>query len=157
LGLPGGVDGIATHIDEIEPMAVASASQSNKAARGTKRVCDACQVRFYDLLRDPIVCPSCGAQHTPVVQPVFEAGRRAAPTGGKTGWRQSVKRPAPVLPAPDPEIAIPAEAVADEVLEVATEEATEAVPDDDIVLEQEPDDADVSGLVDHDVEEPKER
>jgi hypothetical protein len=34
---------------------------------------------------------------------------------------------------------------------------TEIVADDEIVLEQEPDDADVSGLVDHDVEGPKEQ
>jgi uncharacterized protein (TIGR02300 family) len=157
LGSPGGVDGVATPIHEIEPMAVANTSQSNKVARGTKRVCDACQVRFYDLLRDPIVCPSCGAQHTPAVQQVIEVGRRGATAGGKTGWRQNNKRPGPVLPEPDPESAVRPEAVADEGLEVATEDAVAAVPDDDIVLEQEPDDADVSGLVDHGVEEPKER
>jgi hypothetical protein len=40
-------------------------------------------------------------------------------------------------------------------LEVAAEDATEAVADDDIVLEQDPDDGDVTGLVDH-AEEPKE-
>ena len=144
-----------THIDETEPMEAASAFQSQKAARGTKRLCDACQVRFYDLLRDPIVCPACGALHTPAVQTLFEVGRRAGTAGGKPAWRQSVKRP--VLPEPDPESAIRPEAVADEGLEVATEDAVAVVPDDDIVLEQEPDDADVSGLVDHGVEEPKER
>ena len=40
-------------------------------------------------------------------------------------------------------------------LEVAAEDATEPVADDDIVLEQDPDDGDVTGLVDH-AEEPKE-
>ena len=28
---------------------------------GTKRVCQSCGARFYDLGRSPIVCPSCGA------------------------------------------------------------------------------------------------
>jgi uncharacterized protein (TIGR02300 family) len=154
--LPDGVDGIATHSDEIEPMEVASASQSNKTARGIKRVCDACQVRFYDLLRDPIVCPSCGAQQTPMVQHAVEVGRRA-PAAGKTGWRQHIKKPSPMLPDADAEIAVRREDAAGEELETATEDAAEAVADDDIVLEHEPDDADVSGLVDHDVEEPKER
>tara|TARA_B100000579_G_C22136791_1_gene534604 strand:- start:75 stop:419 length:345 start_codon:yes stop_codon:yes gene_type:complete len=28
---------------------------------GTKRACPKCTVRFYDLNRDPIICPSCGA------------------------------------------------------------------------------------------------
>ena len=137
-------------------MDVASPSLSNKAARGTKRVCEGCQVRFYDLLRDPIVCPACGVQHTPVVQPVVEVGRRA-PGSGKTGWRQSTKRPGPVLPQPDPESADRPEAAAGEELEVAAEEVAGAAPEDDIVLEQEPDDADVSGLVDLDAEDPKER
>lgn len=26
---------------------------------GTKRVCLSCSARFYDMMRDPIVCPSC--------------------------------------------------------------------------------------------------
>jgi uncharacterized protein (TIGR02300 family) len=136
------------------PMTTTNASQSNKAARGTKRVCQACEVRFYDLLREPIVCPSCGAHYTPVVQPVVEVWRRAAPVAGKTGWRQSVKRPRPVLPEPDPESTVRPGASAAE--DAATEVVTEA-PENDIVLEQEPDDADVSGLVDLDVEKQKER
>jgi len=155
--LPDGVAGIATHIDEIEPMEVASASQSNRTARGTKRLCDACQVRFYDLLRDPIVCPSCGAQQTPMVQHAVEVGRRA-PATGKTSWRQNVKKPSPMLPDADAEIGVRPEATAGQELEMASEDtAAEADADDDIVLEHEPDDGDVSGLVDHDVEEPKDR
>ena len=27
---------------------------------GTKRTCPKCSVRFYDLNRDPLICPSCG-------------------------------------------------------------------------------------------------
>lgn len=27
---------------------------------GVKRVCPSCSTRFYDLQRDPILCPSCG-------------------------------------------------------------------------------------------------
>ncbi len=138
-------------------MTSATTTQSDKAARGTKRVCQACEVRFYDLWRDPIVCPSCGAQYTPVAQPTAEAGRRAAPVGGKTGWRQSVKRPTPVLPEPNPEDAIRPEAAEAEDLDVATEEVAGAAPEDDIVLDTEPEDADVSGLIEVDVEEPKER
>ena len=157
MGLPDGVAGIATHIDEIEPMEVASASQSNRTARGTKRLCDACQVRFYDLLRDPIVCPSCGAQQTPMVQHAVEVGRRA-PATGKASWRQNVKKPSPMLPDADAEIGVRPEATAGQELEMASEDtAAEADADDDIVLEHEPDDGDVSGLVDHDVEEPKDR
>jgi hypothetical protein len=137
-------------------MSTMNAAQSSKAVRGTKRVCQACEVRFYDLLREPIVCPACGAVHTPEVSRIVEIGARAAPMARK-GWRQGFKRPGPVLPEPDPESAAPPGAAAAEEQGVATEEVVEAVAEDDIVLEQEPDDADVSGLVDVDVEEPKER
>ena len=32
-----------------------------KAELGTKRTCPTCATRFYDLLKNPIVCPKCGA------------------------------------------------------------------------------------------------
>ena len=31
---------------------------------GVKRVCPSCSTRFYDLQRDPMVCPSCGHSTT---------------------------------------------------------------------------------------------
>lgn len=34
-----------------------------KAERGTKRVCRECGGKFYDLNRDPVVCPLCGAAY----------------------------------------------------------------------------------------------
>lgn len=42
-----------------------------KAEWGVKRICTSCGVRFYDLLRDPVVCPGCGAvvDVTVVVKP----------------------------------------------------------------------------------------
>ncbi len=36
---------------------------------GTKRTCQNCGARFYDLLRDPIVCPLCQATFDPDRQP----------------------------------------------------------------------------------------
>ncbi|MEO0620290.1 MAG: TIGR02300 family protein [Pseudomonadota bacterium] len=35
---------------------------SQKAARGTKRTCQSCSARFYDLENTPIICPMCGAE-----------------------------------------------------------------------------------------------
>jgi uncharacterized protein (TIGR02300 family) len=32
---------------------------------GTKRICQSCGAPFYDLRRDPIVCPKCGAVFDP--------------------------------------------------------------------------------------------
>jgi uncharacterized protein (TIGR02300 family) len=47
---------------------------------GVKRVCQSCGARFYDLMRQPIVCPACGA--------VFDLDaaarpRRSRPIAGK--------------------------------------------------------------------------
>jgi uncharacterized protein (TIGR02300 family) len=38
-----------------------------KAVWGLKRACQACGARFYDLQRDPISCPKCGAEYDPEV------------------------------------------------------------------------------------------
>jgi uncharacterized protein (TIGR02300 family) len=43
---------------------------------GTKRICPSCGTRYYDLLRDPIVCPKC---HTPFDPEAFLRARRARP------------------------------------------------------------------------------
>ena len=95
------------------------------------------------------MCPSCGAQYTAVARPILSAETRS-PTA-KTGWRsKAFKHPKPHLPIDDPEKRAP------EVAQEAAEETPSTVPEDDLVLEQEPDDADVTELVDHDVEEPKE-
>ena len=32
---------------------------------GLKRTCQSCTTRFYDLGRDPIICPKCGAEFDP--------------------------------------------------------------------------------------------
>ncbi|QQS14842.1 MAG: TIGR02300 family protein [Rhodospirillales bacterium] len=36
-----------------------------KAAWGTKRTCQGCGARFYDLNNNPIACPKCGHAHDP--------------------------------------------------------------------------------------------
>lgn len=97
------------------------------------------------------MCPSCGAQYTAVAKPVLSAETRATSPTAKTGWRsKAFKRPKPPLPVGEPQ------EDAAEISPDATEETPSAVPEDDLVLEQEPDDADVADLVDHGVEEPKE-
>ncbi|WP_421996659.1 TIGR02300 family protein [Reyranella sp.] len=34
-----------------------------KASWGTKRTCQSCSARFYDLNKGPIKCPKCGREH----------------------------------------------------------------------------------------------
>jgi uncharacterized protein (TIGR02300 family) len=119
-------------------------------ARGTKRVCASCETRFYDLARTPIVCPSCGVEYTATARP--PAANRTASPVGKTGWRRkSFKHPKPLPPVGDQEEELP------ETAQDPAEEAPSTVAEDDLVLEQEPDDANVTDLVDHNVDESKER
>ncbi len=123
-------------------------SARRKAMRGTKRTCQACEVRFYDLARSPIVCPMCGAHYAPPAEPIVQATKRSAPFANKTGWRsQPFKRTQPVLPATDVTPIDPSDSLA--VVDEAEETASD-VSEDRVVLEQEPDDGDVLSLVDHD-------
>ena len=43
---------------------------------GTKRICPSCGTRYYDLLRDPVVCPRCS---TPFDPEAFLKARRSRP------------------------------------------------------------------------------
>jgi uncharacterized protein (TIGR02300 family) len=118
-----------------------------KALRGTKRVCHACAARFYDLSREPIVCPSCGAHYVPDTPPIApEVGARAARFTDKAGWRsRSFKHP-------DPDVAPEVASTED-----GGEETLVPVASEDVVLEEEPDEADISGLVGHHESDSKER
>ncbi|NBR51687.1 MAG: TIGR02300 family protein [Alphaproteobacteria bacterium] len=35
---------------------------------GTKRVCEACGAKFYDLNKSPAVCPKCGHVYDPTLR-----------------------------------------------------------------------------------------
>lgn len=43
---------------------------------GTKRICPSCGTRYYDLMRDPVVCPKCS---TPFDPEAFLKSRRSRP------------------------------------------------------------------------------
>ena len=50
-----------------------------KAALGTKRICTGCEAKFYDLGKDPIVCPSCDTVYVIPKAPPPRGGRAYAP------------------------------------------------------------------------------
>jgi uncharacterized protein (TIGR02300 family) len=135
-------------------MTAMTATNSDKAARGTKRTCQACEVRFYDLLRDPIVCPSCGALYVLAVQALADVGARKAVTG-RAAWRHSAKRPAQVEPPQDTAIAAGSETEGTDI-EAASDEVASTSPEDETVLVEQDDESDFAGLVEL-VENPKER
>jgi len=113
---------------------------STKAERGTKRTCQnpECGSRFYDLNRDPIVCPICQT----VLQLVTSAeGPGAVASGQEAGTRSTARRggfpppaakPAPEAPAAeDDEDALPA---------IEGEDEAEVAEDDETFLEPEEED-----------------
>src|SRR6516165_3522005 len=80
-------------------------AEIGKAMRGTKRVCPECEARSYDLGRETIVCPACGAQYAPPSRPDADSGVRGAHLSGSSSWRgRSVK---PARPASETEAARP--------------------------------------------------
>src|SRR6185295_1891003 len=76
-----------------------------KSALGTKRVCTGCAAKFYDLGKDPIVCPTCDTVYVIPKAPPRPASRmtkRKTPKGtprtrrsqgSRTSRRTEPKRP----------------------------------------------------------------
>lgn len=113
---------------------------ASKAERGTKRTCQnaSCGSRFYDLNRDPIVCPICSSVYA---LPLSAGGSGAS----EAASQRRVKKP---------EFA---EAVEGDVPEIETEDALAdvegaeepiAAGDEETFLEQEEDEGgDVTGII----------
>lgn len=51
----------------------------SKPERGTKRQCLKCGTKYYDLNKDPIVCPSCGAPFVAAVTATEKVRSKAKP------------------------------------------------------------------------------
>jgi uncharacterized protein (TIGR02300 family) len=104
---------------------------STKAERGTKRTCQnpECGSRFYDLSRDPIICPICQSVFQLHITPAEAAAAAAA---SQEAARAAARRPKPeVVPTAEDEDALPA---------IEGEDETEAAEEDETFLEPEEED-----------------
>jgi uncharacterized protein (TIGR02300 family) len=122
---------------------------STKAQRGTKRTCQnpECGSRFYDLGRDPIVCPVCET-----VYALAMSANATAPAAEEKAARKPAKKPA-FVPAEAAKDAPEGEAE-DLVVIEGEEEETAAAEDDETFLEEEEEDgADVTGIIGGPVED----
>jgi uncharacterized protein (TIGR02300 family) len=124
-----------------------------KAELGTKRTCPSCAARFYDLLKNPIICPKCG---------VSFIAATLLPSKGDSAAAQI--KPREVQPAPVAEEVADVELVSledveegkveeDETAAVADvdlgeEEAAEGEEEDTFLEEDEEENADVTGYLD---------
>ena len=122
---------------------------SDKLARGTKRSCQSCNNRFYDLNHDPIVCPLCS---TPFVLTAVEVAAIAAEAAAKPkAAKPAMKEKVFALPdtPPDGE-ELPDMESTEALAEIEGEEAEIAddeTADDTFLEPEEGDESDVSGLI----------
>lgn len=123
-----------------------------KAELGTKRTCPSCAARFYDLLKEPIVCPKCGAS--------FIAAS-ILPSKGDMPAMAPAPKPREVesedLETADVELVSLEDAEAPDVADDDTagiedvdlgEESGEADEDDTFLVEEEEEGDNMSGLLD---------
>jgi uncharacterized protein (TIGR02300 family) len=122
-----------------------------KPELGLKRQCANCGAKFYDLNKDPIVCPKCDT--------VFQAAaltRAPAPAAARARDPEEE----PEVEAAGPEIVSLDEVEASENekdVAVADDEVDIAETTDDTFLEEEEEgEDDVSGLIDGDIEDDEE-
>ena len=96
-----------------------------KPVLGSKRVCVACQARFYDLTRTPALCPKCGVEQPPE-QP------RPRRLGGNVVEDKRPKKPVPEPGIEEVEVEGVEDAGDEDVLEDATdlEDDAEAITTD---------------------------
>jgi len=114
-----------------------------KADLGTKRLCASCGAKFYDLSKEPIVCPKCGTVF--VVAPVTSRGRpdAAAAAAAAAAASAAASRAAAAVSDDAPE---PADAELVSLEDVEAEEEGKKLPgtdagDDEIEIDQSLDDA----------------
>lgn len=126
-----------------------------KAELGTKRTCPSCAARFYDLLKNPIVCPKCGAN--------FVAASVLPSKGDMPAMAPAPKPRVAAEEADDievadvelvsledaeaPDVADDDETAGIEDVDLGEETADEA-EDDTFLVEEEEEGGDMSGLLD---------
>jgi uncharacterized protein (TIGR02300 family) len=119
-----------------------------KPELGAKRQCQSCGTKFYDLNKDPIACPKCGA-----IYQVVALTRSAARVVEEEEEGEVEKENAETVSLEEVEET----ETAAETIDVEDDVEIEASEsEDDTFLEEEEGDDDVSGLIDGDIESDEE-
>jgi uncharacterized protein (TIGR02300 family) len=125
-----------------------------KPELGEKRQCQNCGAKFFDLNKDPILCPKCGTvfQATPLSA---RASRASAPADDEETDTDNSAELVPLEEADGDDDKAVASAVDDDADDIADDDSSD---DDDTFLEEEEDGGDdVSDLIDGDIESDEER
>lgn len=121
-----------------------------KPELGAKRQCQNCGTKFFDLNRDPIVCPKCATVFQ--AAPLARAPVRAAPANDdEETENETDAAQAETVSLEDVEASEKAEATSEDDIDVEDEPA-----DDTFLEEDEEENDDVSGLIDGDIESEEE-
>ena len=122
-----------------------------KPELGAKHQCQNCATKFFDMHRDPIVCPKCSAVFVPL--PVARTPARAsAAVVRDEGEVEAETAGVEIVSLDEAEASEKPEAAADDDVEI---EDTPA--DDNTFLEEEEEgDGDVADLIDGDIEDDEE-
>ena len=112
---------------------------ANKIERGTKRTCQnpECAARFYDLAREPIICPVCNTAYAP-----------PPPASAMPTARTYLKPVKKVVPEIKPEAA----PGGDDLPVIDGDEEPASENDETLIEEVEEDSPDVSAIIDSPVE-----
>ncbi len=116
-----------------------------KPELGAKRQCQACGAKFFDLNKDPIVCPKCGT--------VFQGAALRARVASKEDEEDTeMVAPAGVDVVSLDEVEAGEEKAAETVVEdIDVEDDAADVEDDTFLEEEEEDEDDVTNLIDGDI------
>ncbi|WP_363350349.1 TIGR02300 family protein [Methylocystis echinoides] len=115
-----------------------------KPELGAKRQCQSCATKFYDLNKDPIVCPKCGT--------IFQVAAALARAPGRAEPEEETELEKEGVDTVSLDEVEEGENAA-EAIDVEDEELVGDDADDDTFLEEEEgEDDDVSGLIDGDIE-----
>ena len=115
---------------------------TKQQARGMKRTCQnqSCGQRFYDLERDPIMCPMCGATYNIAIS----SAAIAAAAAEEKAARKAAKKPI----FAEPEAVVDDAAEAGEVLpDIEGDDEPVAAEADETFLEEEEEEGDVTNII----------
>ena len=119
----------------------------SKPELGTKHQCQNCGAKFFDLNKEPIVCPKCGT-----VFQVAAAARARPAAKAEEEEETEVAAPAGVEVVSLDEVEASEEKAAEPAVDdIDVEEDDAETPDDPFLEEEEEDDDDVTNLIDGDI------
>ena len=115
-----------------------------KPELGAKRQCQNCGAKFFDMNKDPIVCPKCGT--------IFQGAARVERAAAKAEVEEDeVVAPVGVELVSLDEVEASEEKAAEPAVEDVDVEEGEAEPDDPFLEAEEEDEDDVTNLIDGDI------